>query len=64
MRILADRDICVSAGQCFFVAPTIFDQAEEDGLVDLLVNEVTPGTEDAVRQAIQLCPARALSVEE
>lgn len=63
MRIIADTDVCVGAGQCALVAGTVFDQ-DDDGIVDLL--EAHPGAENepAVRRAAALCPARAITIEE
>ncbi|MBQ1098314.1 (4Fe-4S)-binding protein [Streptomyces sp. b94] len=31
-RTSAERDRCVGAGRCVLTAPTVFDQAEEEGL--------------------------------
>ena len=64
MRISADRDVCIGSGQCVLTEPAVFDQSEEDGLVELLTDR--PGAEaaDQVRQAVRLCPAQALSVDE
>ena len=31
MRIVADTDVCVGAGQCVLADPTVFDQNEDDG---------------------------------
>ena len=63
MRIVADRDVCIGAGMCVLTAPAVFDQAD-DGLVLLLVEE--PDGADAVvaREAVGLCPSRALRVVE
>lgn len=61
MRIRADREACVGAGQCVLTDLSVFDQGE-DGIVVLLADRV--GEEDgaAVRRAARLCPGRALSV--
>lgn len=58
MRVVVDRDKCIGAGQCVYVAPEVFDQ-DDDGLVILLKEDVDSDTED-VRQAEELCPARAI----
>ena len=47
IRVLADRDVCISAGQCTRVAPEVFDQDGEDGLV--VVRQEYPGSELAAR---------------
>jgi ferredoxin len=64
MRIAADRDLCIGAGMCVVSAPAVFDQDDDDGLVELLVAE--PGGSDAAaaREAVGLCPSGALRVVE
>lgn len=61
MRIAVERDRCVAAGQCVLVAPDVFDQNEDDGLVILLDAEPV-GQDEAVHKAAQLCPAQAIRV--
>ena len=61
MRIRADRDRCVGSGQCVLAAPTVFDQSE-DGLVRLREHVVTPDDHDAVYQAEEICPSRAIRI--
>ncbi len=59
MHIDADRDACISAGNCVMVAEAVFDQ-DEDGIVVLLNDEVPACEEDHAREAVKLCPAGAL----
>jgi ferredoxin len=59
VRIVADRDRCVGAGQCALAAPDVFDSGE-DGLVVVLRPDA--GASDAVLEAVDLCPASALSL--
>ncbi|MCU1660864.1 MAG: ferredoxin [Pseudonocardiales bacterium] len=61
MKIAADRDTCIGAGMCVLTAPAFFDQ-DDDGIVQLLVEDVPPGDADAARQAVALCPSGALRV--
>jgi ferredoxin len=63
MRVLANRDACISAGQCTRVAPEVFDQDDEDGLV--VVRQEYPGSElvSRVEEAVRLCPSRAIAIE-
>jgi ferredoxin len=64
MRVIVDQDKCCGAGQCVMAAPTIFDQRDEDGIV-ILLNETPPADKlSEVRQAIRVCPALAIKVEE
>ncbi|MEU6788907.1 ferredoxin [Nonomuraea angiospora] len=64
MKVSVEADKCVAAGQCVLLAPEVFDQREEDGVVILL--DETPAAEhhDAVREAAMVCPAAAIHVAE
>jgi ferredoxin len=64
VRIKADRDVCVGAGMCVLTAPLVFDQDTEEGLVLVLDVDLSGELADAARQAVDLCPSGALSVEE
>ena len=59
MRVEADRDACISAGNCVMTAGEVFDQ-DDDGIVEVLVPEVSAEDEAKVDQAVKLCPASAL----
>ncbi|HEV7960964.1 MAG TPA: ferredoxin [Actinoplanes sp.] len=63
MQISVDEDKCCGAGQCVLLAPDVFDQREEDGVVVLL--DPAPGESqvDAVRNAAAMCPAAAIAVQ-
>lgn len=64
MRIVTDTARCVGAGQCALTEPSVFDQSDEDGTVVLLTDHAEGETLDNVREAIDLCPAQALALEE
>lgn len=61
MRIDADRDACISAGNCVMSAPEVFDQ-DDDGIVVLLADPVPDAEHEHAREAVKLCPAQALKV--
>ena len=63
MKISADREVCISAGNCVMAAEAVFDQ-DEDGIVVLLVDDVPDGEEDHVREAVKLCPSQALRLAD
>ena len=63
MKVTADRNVCISAGNCVMVADGVFDQ-DDDGLVVVLVDEVPEGEEDHAREAVRLCPSQALRVAD
>lgn len=43
VRVLADRDRCIGAGQCVLAAPHVFDQSDHDGRVLILPQTDTAG---------------------
>ncbi len=63
MKITADRDVCISAGNCVMVAGAVFDQ-DEDGIVVMLVDDVPEGEQDHAREAVKLCPSKALRIAD
>ncbi|MFK4100327.1 ferredoxin [Streptomyces sp. NPDC019531] len=64
MKVTVEQDRCVAAGQCVAIAPDVFDQRDEDGVVVLLADEPDPGTADDVRYAAAVCPALAIHIKE
>jgi ferredoxin len=65
MRVVADLDRCVGAGQCVLTDPTTFDQSAEDGTVVVLRDHPEDAQTSArVREAVHICPSRALSLVE
>ncbi|MER6205921.1 ferredoxin [Streptomyces sp. NPDC001073] len=65
MRIVADTQRCVGAGQCVLADPEAFDQDDSDGTVSVLRPVPTNAAEIArAKEAVTICPGRALSLEE
>ena len=63
MRIEADRDICIGAGNCVLAAENVFDQDDEATVV--VLQEHPEGADaEAARQAVDTCPSGALRVAE
>jgi ferredoxin len=61
VKVQADREVCIQAGNCVMVADTLFDQ-DEDGIVVVLVDEVPESEEGRAREAVKLCPSQALKI--
>lgn len=64
MNVTVDQDKCVSSGQCVLNASDVFDQRDDDGVVELLVDHPAPDQEEDVRRAAAACPALAIHLEE
>lgn len=64
MHISVDTERCVGGGQCVLAAPDVFDQNDDDGTVVLLTARPSAGQVGSVRQAVQLCPALAITLED
>lgn len=64
MKVQVEAEKCVAAGQCVLLAPEVFDQREEDGVVVLLSETPEPKFQDAVREAAMVCPAAAIHLAE
>ena len=61
MKVHADRDVCIQAGNCVMVADSVFDQ-DDDGIVMVLVDDIPDDEEDKAREAVKLCPSQALTI--
>jgi ferredoxin len=64
MRIMADHERCIGSGQCVLTEPNVFDQSEDDGRVILHTDQPGPDAAAEVREAVEGCPSRALSLAE
>lgn len=62
VRVEADRDVRIQAGNCVMVADAVFDQ--DDGMVVVLVDDVPASEEDHAREAVKLCPSQALRIAD
>jgi ferredoxin len=63
MKVHVDANVCAGFGVCLGLCPEMF-QLHDDGFAIVVVSEVPPDLEDAVREAVSQCPARAISLSE
>jgi ferredoxin len=64
MKVVVDQEKCCGAGQCAMLAPDVFDQREEDGIVVLRDAEPAEHLHAIVREAASVCPAGAIRLSE
>jgi ferredoxin len=64
MRIEVDQDSCVGSGQCVLTAPDVFDQRDDDAIVELVDGAPPPERWQAARNAAAGCPAAAIAVRD
>ncbi|MFC5831526.1 ferredoxin [Nonomuraea insulae] len=64
MKVIVDEEKCCGAGSCVLLAPEVFDQREDDGIVILLDAEPAADQHALVREAAAVCPGAAIEVSE
>jgi ferredoxin len=64
VKITIDQDKCCGAGTCVLLAPDVFDQRDEDGIVVLLNDQPPLELHEIVRESASVCPAAAIEVHE
>jgi ferredoxin len=64
VKVTVDQDKCVSSGMCVMNASEVFDQRDDDGVVELLVEHPGPDQAEEARKAAAACPALAIHLEE
>jgi ferredoxin len=63
VNISVDQDKCCGAGTCVLLAPDVFDQRDEDGIVVLLDAQPPADLHADIREAASVCPAGAITVD-
>ncbi len=63
IRVAIDRPVCVGAGNCISIAPTVFDWLKGD-YAKAEVLDVDSVDEEVIREAAFSCPTLAITVEE
>lgn len=62
MKVRVDQHNCIGAGNCAQLAPSVFSQREEDGVVILLNEDPDEVHEADVAKAVKICPAQAITM--
>jgi ferredoxin len=61
VKVSVDRDVCIVSGMCTSIAPEIF-QIGDDGLLHILLEDLTPELAERADNAVLCCPVEALSL--
>lgn len=62
MRVRVDPDVCIGSGICVEICPEVFELNGDASTVKL--DLVSPRYEEACLEAVELCPMKAISVEQ
>ena len=60
MKIMVDELVCIGTGNCEEICPKVFEVV--DGKACVKVNPIPAEEVDCVREAVNACPARAISI--
>lgn len=63
MKVAVDLELCQGHGQCEDAAPEVF-RVNDEGLVDLLMTEPPEALRPKVVDAINRCPADAITLQD
>ena len=63
MKVTVDYDICASTGACMQLCPEVFE-VRKDGYLYVLQESPPAELADKVRQAADMCPTAAISIED
>ena len=63
MKVTVDFDVCAATGQCMQICPEVFE-VRSDGYLYVLQDEPAEELHTRVREAADMCPTGAISLEE
>jgi ferredoxin len=64
VKIILDQEACMGYANCVIEAPELFDIDEETDKALVLVETPEGELQEAAREAVRVCPAVALRLEE
>ncbi|GIH16830.1 ferredoxin [Rugosimonospora africana] len=64
MRIDIHAERCIGSGVCALIAPELFDQRDDDGVVVLLDPDPAPEQQENAYEAATRCPASVIEIHE
>ena len=64
LKVSIDRGKCVGSGNCVYIAPDVFSQDDDNGMVILLTERLDASLGEAVAEAARQCPSMAIQLKE
>jgi ferredoxin len=61
MKAAVDSELCQGHARCWVICPEVFE-LDEEGHSSVVVTDVPPELESKVREAVNNCPERAITV--
>lgn len=62
-KLILDQSLCQRHGQCMSAAPEIM-QFQDDGSMKVVLSVIPDELREAARDAVDMCPEKALRLEE
>ncbi|MBH76728.1 MAG: ferredoxin [Dehalococcoidia bacterium] len=63
-RIVVDRVICLKAGQCYYLQPSVF-KADSQGWPEIIIEQLEEEDDlEAAEDAAEICPSGAITIED
>ena len=63
MKVNIDKERCIGCGACVATVPEVFD-FDDDGLTKTTVDKVPEEKEEDTKNAADMCPGSAITIEE
>ncbi|GAB3833568.1 ferredoxin [Dactylosporangium cerinum] len=64
MRVEVHADRCIGSGVCVLLAPEVFDQRDDDGVVVLLDEHPDARHHESAHDAATRCPALVIEIHD
>jgi ferredoxin len=62
VQVTADVERCCGSGNCVLIAPEVFDQTQDEGVVVVLRPQPPEHLHGAVLEAARVCPTQAIGL--
>lgn len=62
MKVSVDKELCMGDRNCNILCPEVFKYDEDELMSIVLLDEIPEKFEDLVNQAVDECPAEAITI--